>query len=448
MKKFIAVIALLVLVLTCSGCSLNFFSVDSLITPPAQSGKNGQVQKAFNSLMKDKKVQLKTPVYGEYQTSFVLLDINNDGVEEAFVFYTDSSSVEGSVRMAFMECEDDDWFISSDIKGAGNGVYDVEFVDLNRDGYSEVLVSWSLLDSKTTRIVSVFEITADGSNKLVLNSLGNEYCNAKTVLDFNNDGADDLLLVYLDDTGAVQKSFLRMFTLNANNQMIKYGETVMDSAIASISTIQSDIATIGGQQTVRLFVDCMKNDRTIFTEGVYWDSRLLVPTRLFTEPSVSNLRNSLLICKDIDNDGLLEIPTTTKLYGDENTFTVKTATDMHTLSLLLWEDAQGDTNQQSFITLLNPLDYYLFLYTWGSKVTVKYDSLREALIFCEWNEEEKKSGEELFSITHRESVVENEILGELLAETEKGVYYYQITEKGTDFGITDENVSLSFIKIN
>lgn len=448
MKKFIAVIALLVLVLTCSGCSLNLFSVDSLITPPAQSGKNGQVQKAFNSLMKDKKVQLKTPVNGEYQTSFVLLDVNNDGVEEAFVFYTDSSSVEGSVRMAFMECVDDEWFISSDIKGAGNGVYDVEFVDLNRDGYSEVLVSWSLLDSKTTRIVSVFEIADDGNSKLILNSLGNEYCNAKTVLDFNNDGADDLLLVYLDDTGAVQKSFLRMFTLNANNQMIKYGETVLDSAIASISTIQSDIATIGGKQTVRLFVDCMKNDRTIFTEGVYWDSRLLVPTRLFIEPSVSNLRNSALICKDIDNDGLLEIPTTTKLYGDENTFTVKTATDMHTFSLLLWADALGDTNHHGITTLLNPLDYYLFLYGWGSKVTVKYDSLREALIFCQWNEEEKKSGDELFFITHRESVAENEILGELLAETEKGVYYYQITEKGTDFGITDEIVSSSFIKIN
>ena len=116
MKKFISVIALLALVLTCSGCSLNLFSVDSLITPPAQSGKNGQVQKAFNSLMKDKKVQLKTPVYGEYQTSFVLLDVNNDSVEEAFVFYTDSSSAEGSVRMAFMECVDEKWIISSDIK--------------------------------------------------------------------------------------------------------------------------------------------------------------------------------------------------------------------------------------------------------------------------------------------------------------------------------------------
>ena len=448
MKKFISVIALLALVLTCSGCSLNLFSVDSLITPPAQSGKNGQVQKAFNNLMKDKKVQLKTPVYGEYQTSFVLLDVNNDSVEEAFVFYTDSSSAEGSVRMAFMECVDEKWIISSDIKGAGNGVYDVSFVDLNNDDLLEIFVSWSLLDSNTTKIVSVFELADNGNNELVLNPLGNEYCNAKTITDFNNDGAKDLILVYLDDTGAVQKSYLRMFMLNANNQLLKYGETVLDSAISSVSAIQSDFATIGGEKAERLFVDCMKNDRTIFTEVVYWDSRLLVPTRLFTEPSVSNLRNSALLCKDIDNDGLLEIPTTTKLYGDENTFTVKTEADMYTFSLLMWADAPGDTNKQGVVTLLNPLDYYMFLYEWGSKVTVKYDSLREALIFCTWDEQKQKSGAELFSITHRESLAENEILGELLAETDKGVYYYQITKEGGIFGITDELVTSAFIKID
>ena len=75
--------------------------------------------------MKDTKFQLKTPVSGDYQTSFVLLDINADGSDEAFVFYSDASSVESSVRMAFMECINEEWKITSDIKGAGSGVYDI-----------------------------------------------------------------------------------------------------------------------------------------------------------------------------------------------------------------------------------------------------------------------------------------------------------------------------------
>ena len=81
MKRIISLAVIVILIMTCSGCSLNFFSVESLITPPTQSGKNGEVQKAFNELMKDTKFQLKAPVAGDYQTSFVLLDINSDGSE-------------------------------------------------------------------------------------------------------------------------------------------------------------------------------------------------------------------------------------------------------------------------------------------------------------------------------------------------------------------------------
>ena len=448
MKKLISVLLIIAIIFTCSGCSLDFFSVDSLIFPPTQSGKNGEVQKAFNNLMKDTKVQLKTPVAGEFQTSFVLKDVNNDEIEEAFVFYSDSSSVDSSVRVAFLECVDDEWCIVSDIKGAGNGVYDINFVDLNRDGMLEIFVTWSLLDSKTSQIVSVFTISSVEKDVYTLDSLGNEYCNAKSFLDFNGDGLKDLVLIYLDDTSTVQKSYLRMFTLTKSRQLEKYGETVLDSAISSISKIQSDVCNLNNKPLTRLFVDCVKNDRMIFTEMVYWDAVHKVPVKEFTEPSVSNLRNSILTCKDIDNDGLLEVPSSTKLYGDEKTFNIKTDTDIYTLSLLIWNNVKGDDSVDAFTTLLNPFDYYLLHFNWGNKVTVKYDSLREALLFYKWNEEAKRAEKELFSIAYRKKLAENEILGDLLAETEKGVYYYQITEAGYSFGITDETLSSFFIKID
>ncbi len=446
-KKIIALILVVAVLIACSGCSINLFSVESLLTPPAQSGKNGEVQKAFNELMSKTKYQLKTPVYGEYQTSFVLFDVNADGVEEAFVFYSDSSSIESSVRMAYMECFDDVWSISSDIKGAGNGVYDINFTDLDDDNRYEIIVSWSLLDSKT-QVVSVYELSGKARVGGALLSLGNEYCNAKIFLDFNGDKRDDIILVYLDDTGEVQKSYLRMFTLLDKSELFKYGETVLDSAVSSVSVINSDTVTENGEKFSRLFIDCVKNERMLFTEMVYWDASRSVPVRQFTEPSLSNQRNISVKCTDIDNDGLLEIPTLTKLYGDEKTFTVKDGDKNYTFTLLEWQNAEGDETPNVITTLFNPLDLYLYSFRWGSKVTIKYDILREALIFNRWNEKTKKAGEELFSITHRINVAENEILGELLAETENGVYYYQITEEGYSFGITDEIVTSSFIKLN
>lgn len=448
MKKLIAIAILIALVLSCSGCSLNFFSVESLLAPPTQSGKNGEVQKAFNTLMKDTKFQLKAPVSGEYQTSFVLLDINSDGSEEAFVFYSDSSSVESSVRMAFMECIDEEWKITSDIKGAGNGVYSVSFVDLNKDNILEVFVSWSLLDSKTTRIVSIFEVASDANNIVALNSLGNEYSDYQAFLDFNNDGADDLVIIYLDDTATVQKSYFRIFTLSPTKKLVKHGETVLDSSISSVSSVQTDSTVIGGQTVTRVFADCLKNDRMIFTELVYWDSVHMVPVREYTEPSVMNLRSADVLCRDIDNDGLLEIPSLTQLYGDENTFVYKSGDDSFTFSLLRWNNVIGDGGADVANTLINPLDRYLFHFGWGDTVTLKYDSLRESLVFYEWDEESKKSGNELFSISRRTKLAENEILGELLAETSEGVYYYQITDSGYDFGLSDEAIVSSFIKID
>ena len=173
-KKAMALLLCIIMVLFCSGCSLNFFSVESLLSPPSQSGKNGEVEKAFKKLMAEKTIQLRTPQSGDYQTAFVLFDINGDSQEEAIVFYTDSA-IDTSVRMSFMECINDTWMICADVKGAGSNVFDLSFSDMDNDGIYEILVGWSLFDTKTAKIVSVYEVVAGEKGVFNLNTLGNEY---------------------------------------------------------------------------------------------------------------------------------------------------------------------------------------------------------------------------------------------------------------------------------
>ena len=91
-----------------------------------QSGKNGELQEAFNTLKKNDKIQLKTPLAGDYQTSFVLFDVNGDKNDEAFIFYTDAS-VDATVRMAFLQFVDDEWQISTDIKVLLSNVEQAKF---------------------------------------------------------------------------------------------------------------------------------------------------------------------------------------------------------------------------------------------------------------------------------------------------------------------------------
>ncbi len=444
-KKITAILCVFAMLLVCSGCSLNFFSVESLMSPPAQSGKNGEVQKAFQKLMADKNIQLKIPVSGSFQTSFVLFDINADSNEEAIVFYTDSA-VDASVRMALMECINDTWVLSADVKGSGSGVYDISFEDLNGDGNFEILVGWSLFDNKTSKILSMYDVELGDNGIFTLNTLGSEYYNEKSFADFNNDGNEDLVLVYLDDSSDVQKSYFRCFSVSQNNELVKFGEVRIDSSISSVSKIQNDSVKVNDEYVKRIFIDCLKSDSSMFTEMIYWDVKNLKPVRSLKKPSQTTLRSSKIFCSDIDGDGILEIPSNTKLYGDEKTLSVKISGVTHTFNMLKWLNAYGDKSEGNITTLYNPIDSYLYRITRNTEVTVRYDVYKQSLLFCKWDNKEEVIKDELFSITYRET--QETDIGEELHITDKGVFYYKITSYGEDFGVTDEGIMSSFIIIN
>ena len=443
-NKITALLMTVVMLLLCSGCSLNFFSVESLMSPPAQSGRNGEVEAAFKKLMSEKTVQLRSPASGEHQTAFVLFDINLDGSEEAIVFYTDSS-VDASVRMAFLECINDTWMISADIKGAGSGVYDVAFSDLDNNGFFEILVGWSLFDTKTSKILSVYEVTEGDNGVYALNTLGNEYYNSKAVMDFNCNGNEDLILVYLDDSGEVQKSFFRCFTLSESGELVKYSDVKLDSSISFVSNIQFDSVTVRGKECKRVFIDCVKNELSMFTEMLYWDTESLRPVRRDKKPSSSTLRSSKVYCRDIDGDGLIEIPSNTTLLGDEKLLTVKKLDVQYTFTMLEWLNCHGDKSEGSIKTLFNPINVYLYRVTRANDITVYYDNLNQALKFCIWDKEEELVKEELLSIYFRDEKDDTKVKGKMLEKSEIGIFYYEITSYGEDFGVTDEGVKSSFI---
>ena len=444
MKRFISILLVLGLLVSCTGCSLNFFSVESLLSPPMQSGKNGELQEAFNTLKKNDKIQLKTPLAGDYQTSFVLFDVNGDKNDEAFIFYTDAS-VDATVRMAFLQLVDDEWQISTDIKGGGNSVYDIDFSDMNNDGLSEVFISWSLFESKVKKITGIYSPVVDGDGVVTLESLGSEYCDAREFVDFNGDAKDDFVVVYHDDTGDTQKTFLRLFSLSQSHELVKYGEIPLDSAITTVTRIQSDVVSDSKSDITRLFIDCQKTEKMIFTEMVYWNAQLSVPVRAISKPSLTNTRNHKVFSMDVDNDGLLEIPVITTLPGDEKQFSVTYYDDVYTFTLLEWKNLKGDNIDESVKTLNNPLDMYLLVFPWGNEVSVKYDSVRDALVFYEWKEETREYQAELFAIACRNPGEEFEN-NNLLYEDDNTVYYFEITGQGVAFGITAELLGQYFIK--
>ena len=444
-KKFISIVLILCILFVCSGCSLNFFSVESLMSPPHQEGKYGEVEKVFKKLMTDKSPQLKTPVYGDYQTAYILKDVDANGIEEAFVFYTETA-VDANVRMALLEYINDSWVVAADVKGSGNGVYDVSFENIDDDGNLEVLVAWTLFDTKATGVVSVYDICKGDKGVLQINTIGNEYYNSKSVLDFNGDGKKDIVLVYLDDSGTVQQSYFRCFSVSPSLELVKYSELKISASISSVSAIQNDSVKTESGEYRRVFIDCLKTDNTMFTELIYWNNADLTAHRSIKKPADSTLRSSKIICRDIDADGILEIPVNTKLCGDPDALTVKKDNTYFSFTMLQWQNAFGDKSEGNIYTVFNPIDLYLYRVTRVGEVTVRYDAFKQSLLFCIWDEENKQIKDELFSITYRKS--EDDEAGKELHFSGAGNYYYSITGHGEDFGLTDEGIKSSFIIID
>lgn len=444
--KLSAVLPILCLVLLLSGCSFNFFSIESLLSPPSLSGKNGEVQKAFNQLVGSKTVQLCTPAKGEYKSSFILFDVDGDGEEEAIVFYTDTSS-DSSARLAYLDCINGTWVKASDIKGSGSGVYAVEFADFNKDGVYEIAVGWSMFENKSARIVNVYALSEGETGTNGLETVLNEYYSACHTADFNNDETDDFILVYIDDTGDSVKTYFRVFDLDSTGSMVKFAELVLDSSASAVSSIVSDVGTAKNGDFTRVFVEFIKTDASMFTEYLYWDSSSSKGVRAFGGAS-STLRSSKISLFDIDGDGRFEVPSTVALDSEKTDFTVTVAGNDYTFAAVKWLNVYGDNSESDIISVFNPIHSYIFKLPWGDKVTARYDVFSSSLVFYRWSADKKSLEDELFRVTYaalgEDTLVEG--MSELLSDTD-GKYCYSVTEKGKKFGITDDTVVSSFIKL-
>ena len=81
MKKnlFTMLILCLCLCFSLSGCNLTLKAVDKMMHPPALSGENAGIQKAFEKAVNDKNIVMKTPTTGDYRSSFILYDFDGYG---------------------------------------------------------------------------------------------------------------------------------------------------------------------------------------------------------------------------------------------------------------------------------------------------------------------------------------------------------------------------------
>ena len=406
-KKIICIVLICAICISFSSCDLTIQSVEALMRPPKLSGENSLLQDAFESYVKNSKdVIMKTPISGDNRSTYLYFDLDNDKVNEAFVFYSDPT-VDEFAKVGIFKKNNNKWELVSDIKGLAEEVYAVNFADINGDNKYEIVFGWTSIADNEGSSGSVFgssserTLTVYGYNNSTTNLLITETFSKMYVGDFNADNSDEFLLVNIDLANTDNRTSCRILSYN-DDYSSKDDIALQLSGMIEVLNIVTDKILIDDSMHTRVYIDGSITETAVITEVIdiehesYEISLPLYENNTSEKPVT--IRDNRTYSTDIDNDGIIEIPTLETLKGG------KRITDgiegFSSLNLTVWSELNDEyIIEPEFKSLLNTTHGYMYVFPeeWTDEITAVYNNTSALLTFYVLNENET-IGAELFSI--------------------------------------------------
>lgn len=453
LKALTAVLLIVSLLISFSGCSLRFSSFENLMRPPKLIGKYQGLQDAFEKSV-SQEFTLLTPSNGDFQSSFLTYDIDSDGDDEALVFYK-INDTQDIAKVSYFEYSDSQWKYVSSQNGLGNAVDKVVINDLNEDGVYEVYIGWSMFSSKSNKAFSEYALKSDSFEQIA--SYSYSYFD---VVDVNGDGYTDVLSLNVDSSVPDKLSATaRVYNCDRKSGTLAlFGETSLDGNISSYSKFVMETVN----DINYIYIEANKGLNESITEVVYWDvvtNKLVSPLfDISSQSTILTWRNMYLWAYDVDGDKFLEIPTSVEMPGsmvtvtdDSNTSSTVTSdnnpiTKLYFTKWVKFRNGRLIPVQYSIIN--NTLGYMLNIRsTWVGKITVSGNDGQWD--YYRWNSSAGNSGDLLFSIyAYNNNDTETKELYsdyEILKATSTKTYVYRITTAGEGFGINKDWLESNFI---
>lgn len=386
MKKIIAICLIAIICLSFCSCDFSLSAVDTLMRPPKLSGESSLLQIAFEkSLDNADSVIMKNPISGDNRSSFLFYDLDNDNSQEAFAFYSDPTSSETAYFSIFKNVSDN-WVRVANIKGRGEEIYEIEFADVNGDGAFEIIISWTFLTAVdnnksnsfsniSDRVLTIYSYTEE-ETKLITT----EYFTDIFVDDFNNDKCHEILLLNINLANIENRTTARLLSFNSD-YLVDRDITLTLSNMVDIYNISTD--ALNGN--TRIYIDGLINENILITELINIKHEDFSTNLPLYDANTSEIpltaRGTQIFSLDIDNDGIVEIPTQEIM---PNAFNVSNNSSEKTpLSLTVWSELEENELSVDFKCLYNVSDNYLYKIpdTWINKVSISYNSDNSILTF-------------------------------------------------------------------
>ncbi len=441
MRKYImafigfAIAAILITII----CLVSFKPIDLLMKPPMSDGENLDIQHAFEEYV-DSSYRLRVPLKGDYRSAFIFEDIDSDRQDEVFVFYSTDDSLE-TVRMSYLVKDDGGWKVAADYESLYNEIQKIDFADLNNDGIMEIFVGWAIYQNDLSQNLNVYKLK-NGTENTIEDLYSCPYTEFE-IVDIDGDSVTDFALFDRNDsTGCYRLSYKTY----KKDEIVTVDETDLDASVYSVIGIVCDQPT--KNSPMRMYIDGYKIDSGVVTECIFWNKKKKTLNKFESEEKITILSSRMtnLRCKDINNDGLIEIPVELQLKNSKVLTLNKT--EPQTQHIISWIQltADGPTEVTKQLVYNNNDFSITFSDSWFENVTVTNDYTENVIYF--YSDIYGDDTRLLFELKYTSNQEEEDNLSDkykFLTETGKGKIFYIIYNYDRNLNINRTYIENSIV---
>lgn len=422
-RKLKILMLVLLAAMLLAGCAMK--TVDQLYSPPRRSSAYQDLQKAIDAAMNG--LEYCAPLSGENQQTVQMADLDGDGMAEYLLFARGSS--EKPLRILIFSRSEEGCRLNEVLESKGSAFELVEYVDMDGKPGLELVVGRQVSD-QILRSVSVYSF-ADGNAAQLMTANYSKF----VTCDLNMDQLAELMVI---TPGAAESDHAAAMLFSyQNGEMVRSREADMSESAAHIKRIMTG-SLHGGVRAV--YVASSVEESAIITDVFALRCGQFTNVSLSNESgtSIQTMRNYYVYADDIDNDGVLELPSIMEM---ERTNSIQ----QH---LIRWYamDLEGREVDKMFTFHNFDSGWYLRLDdAWANRVAVIQEENR--YIFSLWNEtfEETERIMTVYVLTGSEREKAAAEDGRfLLYRGDEVIYAAELEAAAESHGITQESAADSF----
>jgi len=415
-----------------SGCMSR--NIDELLRLPQPSEEYLDLQEKIDEVIAGGAVY-SAPAAGSYRQSVQLHDINGDGVSEALAFFNVSG--EKPLKIYIYRNFDGEYENVAVIDGDGTSIESISYADMDGDGWAEIVVGWKMgTDIQMLNIYSLKGFT-------VSSVAATDYTQYITA-DLTDDGSSDVMVIR--HNRSEYSGSVNVYTMGSDGEIIS-SEARLSQGIENISKVTMGKLTVN---TPALFVESVYNGTGIITDiFVGTNGRAANISADDTGVSAQTLRYYTVYCRDMDNDGVMEIPIPRTLPSQGET----------SYRSLDWYNFSRRGNAQLALTTYHNYSdswYLVIPDSWRGGVTVRREDTaggERAVVFSVWNGDDMPVTDflKIYALTgENRAVAATRGNRQIIRREDEAIYAAELMEEGSsweyivDYSYLKENLHLIY----